>query len=121
MTNHSLADEPSLFTTLTGLIPFNIIYTINNYIDSFKISTSLTIKFLLHLNQQIYKNIWIPYCTSRANSQLQTIPTHSISNNSNHSNSSHTLSSMSSKLIAWYPEWVKYQVPLTNIILNNQI
>jgi ribonuclease HI len=121
MTNHSLTDEPSLHTTLTGLVPFNIIHTINSYIDSSKISTTLTIKFLLHLNQQIYKNIWIPYCTSRSNSQSQLTLTHPTNNLSNSSTSSHTLPIMSSKLTAWYPEWIKYQVPFTSIILNNQI
>ena len=121
MTNHNLADEPSLFTTLTGLIPNNIIYTINNFIDSTKISTNFTIKFLLHLNQQIYKHIWIPYCISRSNSQPQLTLTHSTNNHSNPSNSTHTLDNMSSKLIAWYPAWIKYQAPLTDIISNNQI
>jgi hypothetical protein len=50
MTNHSLNDESSLHTTLIGFVLFNIIHTINSYIDSSKISTTLTVKFLLHLN-----------------------------------------------------------------------
>jgi ribonuclease HI len=121
MTNHNLADEPSLFTTLTGLIPNNIIHTINNFTDSTKISTNFTIKFLLHLNQQIYKHIWIPYCISRSDSQPQITLTHPTNNRSNPSNPTHTLDNMSSKLIAWYPAWIKYQAPLTDIISNNQI
>jgi ribonuclease HI len=121
MTNHSLADEPSLLSTLTGLIPFNIINTINEYVDSPKLSSSLTIKFLLHLNQQIHKNIWIPYCISRANNQSQLNLTNFTNNQISSPNSLPILSKMSTKLIAWYPAWVKYQVPLINIIFNNQI
>jgi hypothetical protein len=121
MTNHSLVDEPSLFSTLTGLIPFNIINTINEYIDSSKLSSTLAIKFLLHLNQQIHKHIWIPYCISRANNQSQLNLTNPTNNHPNSSNSQPILTKMSTKLTAWYPSWIKYQVPLTNIIHNNQI
>ena len=57
MTIHNSSNKPSLITTLTGLIPNDIISTINETTLSYKLASTLTIKFLLHLNQQIYKQI----------------------------------------------------------------
>jgi hypothetical protein len=121
MTLHSFANKLSLSSTLTGLIPTDIISILNEITLSQKKATTLTIQFLLHLNQQIYKQLWIPYCTSRH--QLQTTPTQlsPISNITTPLHQLNTLPNTISKLKVWYPEWIKYHTPINNIITNTQI
>jgi len=118
MTIHNRSDVPSIFSTLTGLIPNKLIDTIAN-LSSKKVATLLSIKFLLHLNQQIYHKIWIPYCISRStaqppnfNSLLNPIPSvsHILPFNSIHS-----------KINSWYIQWIKYQTNPLYIITNTHI
>ena len=66
---HQLPNQPSLLSTLSGLIPLDIISTLYELTTSSKSACSLTISLLLHINQQIYTNIWIPYCISRSQNQ----------------------------------------------------
>ena len=78
---HQLPNLPYLFFTLSGFIPLDIISTLYEFTLSSKSACSLTISLLLHINQQIYTNIWIPYCISRSQNQAiysQTSP--SLSN-----------------------------------------
>ena len=118
---HNISNIPSLISTLSGLIPFDIIQTINNEIQSYKIVTTLTIKFLLHLNHQLYTQIWISYCISRSqtsNSQLQLTSFVTPL-------SSHTIalsnSQIATKIDTWYLEWIKYQVHSSRIFTLSQI
>jgi len=82
---HNYPHIPSLIFTLSGLVPIDLISTIHNSSISYRTATTLSIKLLLHLNQQIYKQIWIPYCISRS-AQSQT----TLSTNSTHSHSSNS-------------------------------
>src|SRR5260364_245803 len=81
---HHSYNKPSLFSTLTGLIPLDIIHTLSEYTVSQKTARTLTIQLLLHINQLIYTNIWIPYCIDKSqNHQLHLqYPTPAISLNS---------------------------------------
>ena len=78
---HQPHNKPSLFSTLTGLIPLNIIHTLSKYTASQKTARTLTIQLLLHINQLIYTNIWILYYIDRSqNYQLHLqYPTPAIS------------------------------------------
>jgi hypothetical protein len=118
MTTHNTVDLPSVFSTLSGLVPHEIISTISD-LSSKKLATTLVIKFLLHLNQQIYHKIWIPYCISRSISHPPTfnLPLNSIS----YSSQSSLSNSIHSKIYSWYIQWIKYQTNLSYIITNNQI
>ena len=66
---HHFSHKPSLSLTLLDLIPLELINIIQEITLSSKLASSLTIKFLLHLNQQIYTKIWISYCISRSQYQ----------------------------------------------------
>jgi ribonuclease HI len=118
MSSHSIPDLPSILSTLSGLVP-NEIITIVADLSSTKISITLITKFLLHLNQQIYHKIWIPYCISRSTIHLP------ISNLSFNSPSqlvqTPSLNTISSKINSWYIQWIKYQTNLSHIITNTQI
>ena len=81
---HNFSHIPSLISTLSGLVPIDLISTIHNTSIPYRIATSLSIKFLLHLNQQIYKQIWILYCISRF-AQSQTTPSINLPNSSSSS------------------------------------
>src|SRR6185295_4847074 len=99
ITIHSISDLPSVFSTLTGLIP-NELIDIIAYLSSKKASTTLVIEFLLHLNQQIYHKIWIPYCISRSTAQTLE-PNLSLNSVSSLSNPL-PFNSISSKINSWY-------------------
>jgi len=118
MSIHNRSDVPSIFSTLTGLIPNELIDTIAN-LSSKKVATTLSIKFLLHLNQQIYHKIWIPYCISRSIAQPSNF--NSLSNPV--PSVSHILpfNSIRSKINSWYIQWIKYQTNPLYIITNTQI
>ena len=73
---------PCLISTLSGLVPIDLISTIHNTSIPYHIATSLFIKFLLYLNQQIYKQLWIPYCISRSAQSSITSSTNSTHNSS---------------------------------------
>lgn len=47
---HNFSNKPSLLTTLSGLIPYELIYTLKNTPVSQNIATTLSIKLLLYLN-----------------------------------------------------------------------
>jgi hypothetical protein len=118
MTIHSIPDLPSIFSTLTGLIPNELIDIIAN-LSSKKVAITLVIKFLLHLNQQIYHKIWIPYCISR--STAQTPEYNTPSNAVSLSSHSLPLNSIRLKINSWYIQWIKYQTNPLYIITNTQI
>jgi len=54
---HNFLHIPSLIFTLSGLVPIDLISTIHNASISYCTATTIFIKLLLHLNQQIYKQI----------------------------------------------------------------
>jgi hypothetical protein len=56
MSAHSIPNIPSILSTLSGLVPDEIISAISALTPQ-KTATTLVIKFLLHLNQQIYHKI----------------------------------------------------------------
>jgi ribonuclease HI len=118
---HNFSYKPSLTSTLTGLIPLEIILLLKEITESQKIATSLTIKLLLHLNKQIYTQIWIPYCISR--SQITTLPTplSSLPITNISQTSGLNLHLITRKITTWYPQWIEYQVHPSNIITQNQI
>ena len=118
MTTHNIADLLSVFSTLSGLVPDEIIFTILNY-SSKKLATTLAIKFLIYLNQQLYHKIWIPYCISRSTTHLPTY--NSLSNSTSHLFQSLLSNSIHSKINSWYIQWIKYQTNLSYIITNTQI
>ena len=111
-------DLSSVFSTLSGLVLHEIISTILNLLFK-KLVTTLVIKFLLHLNQQIYHKIWIPYCISRSTSHPSTF--NSLLNLTSHSPQPLFSNSIHSKIYSWYIQWIKYQTNLSYIITNNQI
>jgi hypothetical protein len=119
---HNFSHIPSLISTLSGLVPIDLISTIHNTSIPYRIATSLSIKFLLHLNQQIYKQLWIPYCISRSAQSSITSSTNSTHNSS----SSLPLPPISipqiiTKIDLWTIQWIKYHIPLLYIITNTQI
>src|ERR1043165_5980110 len=99
MTIHNISDLPSVFSTLTGLIPNELIDIIAN-LSFKKVATTLVIKFLLHLNQQIYHKIWILYCISRSTTQSSEYDT--LSNIDLLLTLSLSLNSISLKINSWY-------------------
>ena len=80
---HNFSHIPSFISTLSGLVPIDLISIIHNTSIPYRTATSLSIKFLLHLNQQIYKQIWIPDCISHSAYSQNTLTT-----NLTHSSSS---------------------------------
>jgi ribonuclease HI len=119
---HNFSHLPSLISTLSGLVPIDLISTIYNTSIPYRIATSLSIKFLLHLNQQIYKQLWIPYCISRSAQSSITSSTNSTHNSS----FSLPLPPISipqiiTKIDLWTIQWIKYHIPLSYIITNTQI
>jgi hypothetical protein len=69
--------------TLKGLIPKALIETIHNYNIPTKIASQIIIQTLLDINDQIYNQIWKPYCIDLSNwkknnniTSLQTRNTH---------------------------------------------
>ena len=54
---HNFSYTPLLISTLSGLVPIDLISTIHNSSISYHTATTLSIKLLLYLNQQIYKQI----------------------------------------------------------------
>ena len=121
---HQLPDKPSIFSTLSGLIPFDIIYTIREFTSSNQIATTLCIQFLLHLNKQIYTNIWIPYCCSRSQSQTiqpqqSFISAQSTSLITNIPNT--TLQTSCTKFKLWYTNWFKSRIHPSHILNLSQI
>jgi hypothetical protein len=126
---HHFSHKPSLYSTLSGLIPLELINIIQEITLSSKLASSLTIKFLLHLNQQIYTKIWIPYCISRsqyqqATSQNQSIPSGSsvITTRLTQTNNNNSIINTSiQKVEYWYPHWIKYLIHPSSILTNPQI
>ena len=118
MSIHNMSDIPSIHSTLSGLVPDEIILTVSAW-TSRKIAITLVIKFLLHLNQQIYHKIWIPYCISRSTAH----PSSPSSSSSYSIQPSQPLSfdTINAKISFWYIRWIKYQTNLHHIITNTQI
>ena len=88
--------SPNLYyieTILKGLIPIPIIQSIQSFNISYKIASTTIIQILLDINEQIYDQIWIPYCcnfsTWRKN---QNIPIHNPYTNNRQTNNHHSKS-----------------------------
>ena len=108
---HYLPDKPSIFSTLSGLVPLDIINTIREFTTSNQIATSLSIQVLLHLNKQLYTNIWILYYSSRPQPQLiHTSPSILVNNTSTANMQNNITQILSSKVSAWYTNWIKYHI-----------
>ena len=84
MTFHHNQRTPSINSTLSGLVLLDIINLLKDITLSATSMSTITIKFLLYLNSQIYYNIWIPYCIS-----------HSLIQSSNNATSPLPVSSLS--------------------------
>ena len=119
MSVHNEPDSPSLLSTLSGLVPYEMINLIKDITLSKKIATTLSIKFLLHLNQQIYLKTWIPYCIARSQLHSQIPPT--IIDSNNFSSQQSLSPTAIPKIETWYPKWIKYQISLLTIITNSEI
>ena len=119
---HNFSHIPSLISTLSGLVPTDLISTIHNTSIPYRIATSLSIKLLLHLNQQIYKKNWIPYCISRF-AQSQITPSINLPNSSSSNLPLPPISipQIITKIDLWTIQWIKYHTPLSYIITNTQI
>jgi len=127
---HQLPNQPSLLSTLSGLIPLDIISTLYELTTSSKSACSLTISLLLHINQQIYTNIWIPYCISRSQNQAlysqassSLSSTFSISNSSKNIQDSHNhiFDISLQKIETWLYKWIKFSTPSSDILTYTQI
>jgi hypothetical protein len=127
---HQLSNQPSLLSTLSGLIPLDIISILYEFTTSSKSACSLTVSLLLHINQQIYTSIWIPYCISRSQNQAiypQASPslsnTFSIPNLSKNIQDSHNhISDISlQKIETWLYKWIKFSTPSSDILTYTQI
>ena len=117
---HNLSYIPSLISTLSGLVPTDLIFSIHNTSIPYYTATSLFIKLLLHLNQQIYKQIWIPYCISRS-AQSQNTLTTNLTCSSSSSLPPISVPQIITKIDLWTIQWIKYHTPLSYIITNTQI
>jgi ribonuclease HI len=53
---------PTIETTLQGFIPSSFIDLLATFTDTHKTATKLTIQFFLKLSNNIYEQIWKPYC-----------------------------------------------------------
>ncbi|RIB14939.1 hypothetical protein C2G38_2193640 [Gigaspora rosea] len=127
---HQLPNQPSLLSTLSGLISLDIISTLYELTTSSKSACSLTISLLLHINQQIYTNIWIPYCISRSQNQAlysqassSLSSTFSISNSSKNIQDSynHIFDISLQKIETWLYKWIKFSTPSSDILTYTQI
>ena len=126
---HYYSHKPSLFSTLSGLVPLELINTLNEYTQSTKTACFLTVQLLLYINQQIYTKIWIPYCTSRSqnstfNPQLPqyhtTIPHILQPINTLNNNDSITKATIN-KIETWLPKWINYLTHYSDILTYSQI
>jgi len=52
----------SLNSTLKGLIPISLIQALDPFDISYSNASQLIIQILLKISDQLYHNIWIPYC-----------------------------------------------------------
>ncbi|CAG8751369.1 5800_t:CDS:1, partial [Ambispora leptoticha] len=69
--------------TLKGLIPRSLIQTIQDYNIPYKTASNIIINLLLKINEQLYEQVWKPYCTNFANWKKQQQLTFPYYNNSN--------------------------------------
>lgn len=60
--NNLIRNHTNIYTTIQGFVPFSLINTIREYTTSNQLATDITIKFLIKLSQNIYNQIWKPYC-----------------------------------------------------------
>ena len=80
----------NIYSTIYRFVLNTLILTIQKYTNTNQTTTDITIKFLIQLSQNIYNQIWKPYCTKLANWKQQhnisTRPTHIQTNSHNNSN-----------------------------------
>ena len=136
----------SLHSTLKGLIPISLIKSLDPFDISYFNASQLIIKLLLNIFDQLYNNIWIPYCTNFSQwKKLHHIPlyphqqllpqssTHSSNkrNKTNYtyncpcgfadqlhseSNTCPPLGQATLKLNTWSTLWIKYNIPINHIL-----
>ena len=81
----------SLHSTLKGLISKPLVQSLDPFNISYSHASQLIIQILLKISDQIYNNIWIPYCTNFSYwKKANQIPTHFISNTLSHSSLTRT-------------------------------
>jgi hypothetical protein len=148
--NPSFLHPYSLNSTLKGLIPRPLIEEIQPFDLSYKQASQVIIKILLKLSEEIYEQIWKPYCTSFAQwkrtnkisskyKRTQTQQQHP-SHKKSHQHRTFTFSCLCGlpdqlhsdsnncppigqalrKVSIWSIMWIKYSTP-TNSILTIQI
>src|SRR5260364_162441 len=74
-------NTPSFSTTFYGFISIPLIDTISRY-SSYKIASNIAIKILLKIFDNIYDQLWKPYCTALSqwkNSQYSTLALNTLS------------------------------------------
>jgi ribonuclease HI len=54
----------SRYSTLKGLIPVTLIQSLDPFEISYSQASQIIIKILLKISDQLYNNIWIPYCSN---------------------------------------------------------
>ena len=127
---HHFSNRPSIFSTLSGLVPLDIIQTLSEYTLSHKTANTLSIQLLLHINKSIYTNIWIPYCIDRAqNHQISlqsselvstNLPTSYNQPNNQEDNNSITQTSIR-KIETWLPKWIIHSTQPSDILYYSSI
>ena len=55
-------NNTNIYSTIHGFVPNTLILTIRKYTNTNQTATDITIKFLIQLSQNIYNQIWKPYC-----------------------------------------------------------
>ena len=119
---HYYSNKPSIFSTLSGLVPLDITHTIQEYTTSIQIANSISIQLLLSINKQLYSNIWIPYCSSRPQPQLIQPQNPLLPIIPSITNTSDILSqTLRSKLSLWQSNWIKYRTHPSHILNLIQI
>ena len=127
---HHFSNRPSIFSTLSGLVPLDIIQTLSEYILSHKTANTLSIQLLLHINKSIYTNIWIPYCIDRAqNHQISLQSSELVSTNlpisynqSNNQEDNNSITQTSiCKIETWLPKWIIHSTQPSDILYYSSI
>ena len=130
--------------TLKGLIPNSLIRTVQNFHIPYKQASHIIIELLLKINEQVYEQLWKPYCTNFSNwrkhyqitypySKPRDIP--STNNRTSHPRIKYTYSCLCGtadqlhsysgncppmgqahkKISIWYIYWIKYSITLNFI------
>ena len=135
-----------LNSTLKGLIPISLIQSLDPFEISYSNASQLIIQLLLKISNQLYSNIWIPYCINFSNwKKSHQIPSYSNFNTPPHSslrsinrrnktnytyscpcgtadqlhsetNTCPPLGQATLKINTWSTMWIKYNTPINQIL-----